>query len=266
MKKIISIFIFIIFMLPFGCFVPINSPKTKAMQTEQKKAYLAIVIDDFGEDRRGVSEMLAINRPLTIAVLPHMEYSVQDATAAHNLGHEVILHMPMENQSQMPESYYGPTRIKNSHTPAEAKQVFNEAFKSVPYAVGANNHMGTGVTQNEEIMTAILEEVKNSNAYFLDSRTIIGTVSDTVSKKVGARCYQRDFFLEPSGRPSYEAAKRELLKAAEHAQTHGYTIAIGHIGPVGTTETARAIKDSLELIEAMGVEIVPLSRLEPAGR
>ena len=66
------------------------------------KPKLAIVIDDFGEDRRGVEEMLNINAKLTIAVMPADDFSTEDAEKAHAKGHEVILHMPMENETYAP--------------------------------------------------------------------------------------------------------------------------------------------------------------------
>lgn len=235
--------------------------KINYAKSEENKARLAIVIDDFGMDRRGVEEMLSLQIPLTVAVLPGLDYSTEDAEMAHKNGHEVILHMPMENKGYMPPEYYGPVVIKNAFTESEAKETFINAYKSIPYAVGANIHMGTGVSQNKALLTAIMEEAKNMDAYFLDSKTIMGSKCPEAAKATGVKFYERDFFLEPPGRPSYATAKSELLKAAQHALTMGKAIAIGHVGPVGDVYTARAIKDSLQTIKEMGVEIVPLSQL-----
>lgn len=237
--------------------------KQSSFAMQDSQAVLAIVIDDFGEDRTGVAEMLDIPVPLTIAVLPGMEYSQEDANNAHLKGHEVILHLPMENQSAMPASYYGPVLIKNSFSCQEAKETFLSAYASIPHAVGVNIHMGTGVSQNKELLSAIMEEAKKQDAYFLDSKTTMGTKCALSAKETGVTFYERDFFLEPPGTPSYATAERELLKSAEHAKTHGSAVAIGHIGPVGRAETARAIAQNLEKIEAMGVKIVPLSQLPP---
>lgn len=237
----------------------INCPRGQTQAAEP--ARLAIVIDDFGEDRAGVTEMLNLPVPLTIAVLPGMEYSTEDAQMAHQKGHEVILHLPMENQTYMPPIYYGPILIKNNFTPAQAKETFLNAYNSIPYAVGVNIHMGTGVSQNKELIAAIMEEAKNKRAYFLDSRTIMNSACPKAAAETGVEFYERDFFLEPPGRPNYETAKQELLKAAKKAKQDGRAVAIGHIGPVGKEQTARAILDSLKEIEAMGVQIVPLSHI-----
>ena len=236
-----------------------NKPPTAHAQ---EPARLAIVIDDFGEDRHGVAEMLEIDAPLTIAVMPFCEYSTSDAETAHANGHEVILHMPMQNQSlTTPANYYGPVLIKNEFTPAEAKETLKKSIASIPHCKGVNIHMGTGVSQNESLMTAIMEEVKQQGLYFLDSKTIENSVCPQVAERVGNKFYVRDVFLEPSGRPSYNTAVESLLQAGELAKQTGKAIAIGHVGPVGDVQTAQAIKNTLETLKNMGILVVPLSEL-----
>ena len=228
---------------------------------EEKKGKLAIVIDDFGEDRRGVEEMLNIDAPLTIAVLPAGEFTVQDAENAHQKGHEVILHMPMENSTPMPESYYGSLVIRNNFSTEDAVDALKEGMEKVPHCVGVNIHMGTGVSKNEKLITAIMEETKKQDKYFLDSKTVVGSVCDNCAKETGVKYFSRDVFLEPSGTPSEEIATKYLLEAGELAIKNGRAVAIGHVGPVGTEKTAKSIKKCLQTLEIMGVELVPLSKL-----
>ena len=225
----------------------------------EKKPQIAIVIDDFGMDRRGVEEMLSVEAPLTVAVLPGLDYSTEDATRAHEKGHEVILHMPMENQSYMPPEYYGPKVVKNNMSEQEAVSLVRECINSIPFAVGMNIHMGTGVSRNEKIISAIMEEMKMQDKYFLDSKTIEETVCPCCADKVGVRFFLRDIFLEPSGRPNYDVAYNYLMEAGNLALEKGKVVVIGHVGPVGSTDTAKAIKNALKAFENMGVEVVPLS-------
>ena len=46
------------------------------------------------------------------------------------------------------------------------------------------------------------------------------------------------------------------------AKEKGRCIVIGHVGAVGQSETARALKDSLESIRNAGIDIVPLSAFQ----
>ena len=57
---------------------------------------VAIVIDDFGNNMKGTNQMLSLPIPLTVAVMPFLPSTKEDAIVAHKKGHEVIIHMPME--------------------------------------------------------------------------------------------------------------------------------------------------------------------------
>ena len=232
-----------------------------ANATVQPKAKLAIVIDDFGEDRHGVEEMLNVKAPLTVAVIPECEYSKADAEQAHQKGHEVILHMPMENQTAMPASYYGPVLIKNSFSEQEAVETLSGCIEKTPYCKGVNIHMGTGVSRNKTLITAMMQEVKRRDLYFLDSKTVEDSVCPRCANETGVKFFVRDVFLEPSGRPNYQIAVNGIMQAGELALNQGRAVAIGHVGPVGLAETARAISDCLPKLESMGVEVVWLSKL-----
>ncbi|WP_368495559.1 divergent polysaccharide deacetylase family protein [Bacillus sp. Marseille-Q1617] len=57
---------------------------------------LAIVIDDLGNDMKGTEEILHLPVTLTLAIMPFLPTTREDAEKAHRLGHEVIVHLPME--------------------------------------------------------------------------------------------------------------------------------------------------------------------------
>ena len=77
---------------------------------------------------------------------------------------------------------------------------------------------------------------------------------------MGAKVLERDLFLEVGG-PSYRQATESLTKAVNICKEKGSAIVIGHVGPVGTNQTARAINDFLPILSQEGIEVVPLSKL-----
>lgn len=256
MRKILLYFVLISFLLTGIITAP--CPIAKA---NEEKVKLAIVIDDFGEDRNGVEEMLALQIPLTVAVMPGMEYSKEDAQKAHSAGHEVILHMPMENLSFTPDYYYGSMVIRNNFSESEAVEMVKKALETVPYATGMNIHMGTGVSRNKNLISAMMTYLKGRNMFFLDSKTIEGSVCPEMATKTGIKFFERDIFLEPPGRPNKAVALTELEKAVAVAKEKGFAVVIGHVGPVGRNETAQAIAESIERMQEEGVEFVRLSDL-----
>ena len=260
MKKITTIFISLLFVVLLG-----NIPQNYAIANETKKPMLAIVIDDFGQDRNGVEKMLTIDAPITCAIMPDLEHTKEDAERAHKKGYEIILHMPLESKNGLPRSWYGPKIIHNSDNIDQAKKTFIECFESIPYAVGSNYHIGTGVSENLKLMTAIMEVSKAKNIYFLDSKTTMKSACKTAAEKVGTSFLERDLFLENAG-PNYNYTKNILNQAVQLSKNKGYAIVIGHVGPMGGDATANAIIDSIKYIQEEGIEIVPLSAIAKAKK
>lgn len=260
MKRIFCLFLLTILV---SCISPhLKSESVLGANTETNKLQIAFVIDDFGsEDRHGVEEMLAIPAPLTCAVMPGLINSENDAHAAHARGHEVILHMPMEASTHLPESWYGPKVVKNHFTGEQAVALVDECMKSIPHAVGMNIHIGTGVSSNEKILSAIMLYMKSKNYFFLDSKTTEATKCQECAATTGFNLLTRDIFIENHFDHSYVFAKRSVQKAIDVAKEKGYAIVIGHVGPEGGITTVNAIKDSIEDIKKAGIEIVPLSEI-----
>ena len=231
-------------------------------KAENSAPMLAIVIDDFGGyDQSGVETMLGVEAPLTCAVMPNLENSLSNSEAIEKSGKEVILHMPMQAHVRLPESWYGPSYICSGDSKEKVFEKITTALESVPNAKGFNIHIGSGVCQNQETMGYVYDFAMEKNLPFLDSRTHMNTIAQTVANQKNTIYLGRDEFLEPSGNKSYESVKRHIMVGANLAKERGYAIIIGHVGSHGGENTARAISDSIQTIKDMGVEIVPLSKL-----
>ena len=255
------------FILLFALLLAISSHTAIATTQIDAHAYdykykIAIVIDDFGsEDRTGVDEILELNIPLTCAVMPGMTNSASDAETAFSLGHEVILHMPMEASLKLPDSWYGPKVIRNYFSEKQAVDLVDECIKSIPHAIGMNIHMGTGISRNKNILSAIMKYLKESDKYFLDSKTVEDSMCPASAQEVGFNLLSRDVFIENHNNHSYAFTKSSMQKAKEIAIKNGYCIAIGHVGPEGGPNTINAINDSIEDFKNSGIEFVKLSEI-----
>ena len=254
MKKSVFFIFFIIIALNF-----IVAPTCAFAENETPK--IAFVIDDFGQDRAGVEQMLNLDIPLTCAIIPFMEHSIDDMKMIIENGKEAILHMPMEADQYLPESWYGPKMIKNNYDSKQIKEVMQECIDSLPDIKGVNIHIGSGVSQNEKQMMAVMEVVKDNNLYFLDSRTSDKSVCNEVAKELKVDYQYRDVFLEKTKHAEYNHIVSQIQKAIDIAKSNGKAVIIGHVGPEGGEVTAKAIKDSIPSIKNANVEIVPLSQI-----
>ena len=223
---------------------------------------MAIVIDDFGSyDQSGVETLLNSNIPLTCAVLPNVDNTDDNIKQITNNNHELILHMPMESHVNLPSDWYGPIFIKCSDTPEIAIKKIEDCFSKFPNMKGFNIHIGSGVSQNKNLMSAIYNYANQKGLYFLDSRTIETEATTKACMETNSIYLGRDVFLEPHKNRTYAGVKARLLEGANLALEKGYAIVIGHVGAEGGENTAKAIVDTIPEIEKMEIKIVPLSEI-----
>ncbi|WP_456287990.1 divergent polysaccharide deacetylase family protein [Paenibacillus sp. AK002] len=223
---------------------------------EKKPNKLAVIIDDFGNDQKGTEEMLNLPVKITVAVMPFLPTSKKDAEAAHQQGHDVIIHMPMEPK-QGRSSWLGPGAILSSLTDEEIRKRMEEAIDSVPYAVGINNHMGSKVTGDERVMSIVLDVCRERGLFFVDSKTNYYSVVGKLAASMGMPSIANDIFLDDVH--TVQHVSKQLQTAAQHAVERTSCIAIGHVGVYGI-RTAEALKGTIPELQKK-VEFVGISDL-----
>jgi len=200
-----------------------------AEQDEHNKE-LAIVIDDFGNGMKGTEEMLNLQVPLTVAVMPFLPTSATDAKHAHEKGHEVIVHLPMEPK-QGKKSWLGPGAITTDLTDQEIRKKVEDAIAEVPYAVGMNHHMGSKVTEDERVMRIILEVCREKGLFYLDSKTTGKSVIPKLAKELGVPYLENNLFFDHVYSASHIQIQASFL--AKQLKKRDRLIAIGHVGVTG---------------------------------
>ena len=202
---------------------------------------LAIVIDDFGNQMTGTSEMMQLPIHFTAAVMPFMPTTKQDAELAHKLGHDVIVHMPMEPNRGKPE-WLGPGAIMTKLSDEEIRKRVEDAIHEVPFAIGMNNHMGSKVTADERVMRIVLSVVKEHGMFFLDSRTTFKTVIPKLSAELGVPLLSNEVFLDDVYTTDHIGKQMSVVK--KYLDSHETCVVIGHVGPPGK-KTAAVLKESI---------------------
>lgn len=236
-------------------------PKSEVVPTASintAKGYIAIIIDDFGYNGDGTKEMLALDIPLTAAIMPFSEKSEQDSQAVNAAGKETIIHMPMESLTGKKE-WVGDKGVFCMMSNEEIKQRVNEACEILPSAKGINNHMGSAVMEDERSITTVIEAAAERGLTFIDSKTTPKSKAKTACESYGVSYLYRDVFLDSTD--DIAVVKKQLLKAQDIALKKGCAIAIGHVGPEGGKITAQAIKDLTPEIQKNGVEFVTVSQM-----
>lgn len=219
---------------------------------------IAIVIDDFGNGMKGTAQMLNLPVRLTVAVMPFLPTTKQDAQAAHAKGHDVIVHMPME-PVRGKASWLGPNAILTSLPDEEIRRRVEAAIDDVPYAVGMNNHMGSKATADERVMRIVLQVCKEKGLFFLDSRTSYKSVIPKVAKEVGVPLLRNDVFLDDVYTARHVSRQLDVVK--QKLEKKENCVVIGHVGPPGLI-TSGALKSAIPQLER-DAKFVLLTELLP---
>lgn len=256
-----KIFTYLIFFL--GCiFVVLGVKKSgeESVETmkETEKAYIAVIIDDFGNGSKGTEEMLSLPVDFTGAVMPSMPYTEQECEMLKEAGKDIILHMPMEPHTGK-RSWLGPTPILNEYGEEKSLEIFRQCLGQIKYCAGFNNHMGSKVTENRNIVEALLREIKDKGLIVVDSVTGPKSVVGETAEKLGVSYLKRDVFLDST--QDLGKVKQNMLKTGKIALEKGYAVAIGHVGAEGGIVTARAINETYKELEKQGIRFVGVTEL-----
>lgn len=214
---------------------------------------LSIIIDDMGYGRDIEKEILALSYPLTISILPQQKDSQKTAEMAHSAGFEVLMHQPLESKNPQLNTLQGLITAEMSKD--QINSVFMQNLKTVPYAVGINNHEGSKGTEQEKALSALLDAIKKEKMFFVDSLTTPDSLAQEIAKSQKLQYLERNLFLDNKKDENYITEQIEEL--ISQALSNGQAIAIAHPNQA----TLNALKKALPKIEAEGVKIVPVSQL-----
>jgi uncharacterized protein len=214
---------------------------------------VAIVIDDMGVDVANSERAMQMRGPLTTAFLPYAQNVVAQAQRAHMLGHELLVHVPMEPLSTREDP--GPNALDVSQDVDELRSRLAWNLSRFPGIVGINNHMGSRFTRDTARMRIVLGELKKRQLLFLDSVTTETSVGTEVARQVAIPFARRDVFLDHT--QTIEQVAGQLEELERIARRRGFAIAIGH--PHGTT--LQVLEPWLKTLESRGLVLAPLSAI-----
>lgn len=229
---------------------PGREVKITPVPQKPEKPKLLIIIDDIGYNTWYQDLIFSIQQPIVLAILPQIPYSKHFAEESRKRGFEVILHQPFEPND--PSEDTGPGEIKVGMNATEIKQILDANLKTVPGAIGINNHMGSKATQDWHLMLLVSKELQRKKLIFLDSRTVSKSVAYEAARAVGIPALTRDVFLDSENEVKF--IEKQLEQAAKISKANGLAIVIGH----PYENTLWVLKQRLPKLEADGFQFVTI--------
>ncbi|MCU7891930.1 MAG: divergent polysaccharide deacetylase family protein [Candidatus Thiodiazotropha sp. (ex Ustalcina ferruginea)] len=232
--------------------IPALSMAEEQEMSQRPSVKIALIIDDLGNQQIGGERALALPGPVTYAFLPQTPFAWQQASRAHQLNKEVMLHLPMESDNG---NALGRGALTLAMSKAHFLRTLRRNIASIPYVAGVNNHMGSLLTRDPTAMRWLMSGLREAGLYFIDSRTTVATVAERVASSNLIASSRRDVFLDNN--PLESEVRGQLYKLLNAARVQGHAIGIGHPYP----QTLAVLHEELPKLREQGIELVPVSQL-----
>jgi hypothetical protein len=215
---------------------------------------VAIIIDDLGYQLEVGRRAIGLPGPVTFAVLPGTPRAAALAEWAHERGKEVLLHLPLQANSDDKDDE--PIGIDLDMSRETLASTFDVALSSVPYVIGVNGHRGSLLTRHPGHMQWLMEEIRaRDDLFFVDSYTTAHSVALQMATEAGVSAVRRDVFLDPDQSP--ETVVRQFERMKRLARKRGFVVAIGH----PYRSTLELLERELPKLREQGIELVTISEL-----
>lgn len=221
--------------------------KLKSHKAPNGGPKLAIIMDDISTNAH-VRELKKLSIKVTPSIFPPEKQHPKSAWLAKEFS-VYMVHLPLQALNYTNEKANtlrtGDSKEKISQ---RIKDIKND-FKGVKYI---NNHTGSGFTSDFKSTLALLDELKNSEIYFIDSLTTNKSTVLDASKKLGLKYAYRDVFLD--NEQNVSKILKMINNAVAVAKKDGVAIAICH--PYKSTFEALKIaqKDAFKGVEVVYVD------------
>jgi len=246
------IYFLIILLISQNLSAQVHSSK---VNQEKEKFKIAIIIDDLGHKYNEGVEVINLDIPLAVAILPFTPHAKKLAELAHKNNQDVMLHLPMQPSTALHLMTENTLSIQMMQD--DFQSLISKALNDIPHVIGVNNHMGSLFTQLPDQMQWLMQSIKNESPdiFFIDSFTSQFSIAYQIAHKNKIPTARRDVFLDRELNALHMQAQITAIKKT--AKANGYAIAIGHPFP----ETLALLKESIPELKQQGYEFVKVSEL-----
>jgi len=249
LQKLVTICLFVLWPGLVFSAPAINNP----YPAPANQPVITIIIDDIGIHRDRGERALHLPGNLTYAFLPHANHGQQLAAMAHDMGKEVILHLPMQ---PVDNRRIDKGALTQQQTQLQFLETLRDNLQRIPHISGVNNHMGSLLTQQTEKMQWLMQELAaHEGLFFIDSRTSPNSVGYQQAQNQGLPSLRRNVFLDNN--INIAAINRQFMKLLAIARRQGSAVAIGHPYP----ETLTYLENMLPVLPLLGIRLLPASEL-----
>jgi hypothetical protein len=215
---------------------------------------LAIIVSGLGLSADATQRAIRLPKEVTLSFTPYGADLEAAVTAAREVGHEVLLDLPMEPISY-PADNPGPHTLLTSLNPSENIARLDWLLGRFKGYVGVINHMGSRFTTSPDSLRPILRALKERGLMFVDSRSTSKSVAGGLARQIQLPRAVNDRFLDHE--PTLGAIDQSFAAAEGDSRARGAALVVARPFPI----TLERMTAWLPMLESRGIEIVPVTAL-----
>jgi hypothetical protein len=215
---------------------------------------MVIIIDDFGQTGGELLQDFAkLPSEVAFAILPDLPNTELSGKLARQSDREVLIHIPMQAEGN---ANPGKRYIKSGMKTSDIDALISDFHDQIPHAIAANNHMGSAATADFGIMTAVLNQLKELDMFFVDSATTAKSAVPAVASKLDQKTLKRDVFLDV---PDVSDATiiNKIQGLAKYKGRNEPIVVITHCHNRAKLD---ALQKFITQVTSMGIRLIPPSK------
>jgi polysaccharide deacetylase 2 family uncharacterized protein YibQ len=215
---------------------------------------IAIVVGGLGLDPAGTRRAIAeLPGAVTLAFAPYGEHLADDAAAARQGGHELLLQIP-EEPFNYPKTNPGPNTLTTDATADVNKGRLRWFLGRMTNYVGVTNYMGARFSGEQNALAPVMTEVAARGLLYLDDGSSPRSKAADIAGS-GLPFLHADLVLD--GDLSADAIDANLKQLKAIARDRGYAIATATAFPVTLDRVAAFAAAAAQ----NGIDLVPVTAL-----
>ncbi|KAA0257404.1 divergent polysaccharide deacetylase family protein [Deferribacter autotrophicus] len=228
--------------------------KEMYLKNKNNNHRLSIIIDDCGNNINLAKKLASIPYPITMSVIPFLKYSKETVKIAKQHNKTVFLHLPMQPKTY-PNTDPGKGAIFLNTPKSLIEIIIRKDVEDLGFIEGANNHMGSALTENREKMQQVLNALKKYTDTFIDSHTSTKTVAYNVCKSLKMKCGMNRKFIDNVDDKNY--IREKLYEVLSLFEKYNTIIIIGHL----KENTIQVLKEELPHLQQKGIKITNIKEV-----
>lgn len=216
---------------------------------------IAVLVGGLGLSQSSTAETITKLPPsITLAFAPYGSQLQAQVNKAREIGHEVLLQVPME-PFDYPSNDPGPQTLLSTLSREQNLDRLYWSYGRFSGYTGVTNYLGAKFTANGAVFRPMLQDMRDRGLVYVDDGSSPRSVSEQLAQDLKLGYAKARLTLDVV--PSPEKIDEALNMLEQEARAKGAAIGVASALPVTIERMARWAKD----LEQRGIALVPVSAL-----